>query len=296
MPMARMAGGSGTRAWRRTLARAWRAAGPAGAARGRPSPPEPKASNPAIVGGRPVAGSLRSRTSSPTISPGRGRPSAREKLTSRTAAPPPGSARLRLEGFPVLGGVLCREGADGLDGAEQDGQDPDEDDQRGERRTRVPDAEEAQGHRNDAADEVGPPVGQVVVADGVDDVEDPEHEEAPADETGDDEDGDVRPHEADDARPHPDHAKNEKWPALAGRPQSADDLKEPDGDEEPAGQVDDGVDAGVPVADHEEAEDHGDDAPAQVPAPHLLELRADDIADRDLVVCQYVRHGFPLGE
>ena len=106
----------------------------------------------------------------------------------------------------------------------------------------------------------------------------------------------MRPHEADDAGADPDDAEDDQRPALARRPEAADELEQPTGDEEATGQVDDGVDAGVPVADDEEAEDHGDDAAGQVPAPHLLELRADDIADRDLVVCEYVRHGIPLGE
>src|SRR5271170_2971692 len=134
-----------------------------------------------MVAGKPVAASLRSTISSPTIRPGRGRPSGREKLASRTAAPPPRSAVLCLEGFPVLRGVPRREGANELDGAEEDGPDADENDQRGQGGPGVPDAEEAQRDGDDAADEVGPPVGQVVVADGVDDVEDPEHQEAPAD-------------------------------------------------------------------------------------------------------------------
>ena len=124
----------------------------------------------------------------------------------------------------------------------------------------------------------------------------PEHQEGPADQHGDDEDGDVRPDEADDAGADPDHAEDEMRPALAGHAEAADDLEEAAGDEEPTGQVDDGVHAGVPVADHEEAEDHGDDAPGQVPAPHLLELRADDVADRDVVVGEYIGHGIPLGE
>ena len=78
----------------------------------------------------------------------------------------------------------------------------------------------------------------------------------------------------------------------------ADDLEQTDGDEEPAGQIDDGVHAGVAVADHEESEDHGQDAPDEVPAPHLLELRAHRIADGNIVVGELIGHGhdFPLGE
>ena len=79
---------------------------------------------------------------------------------------------------------------------------------------------------------------------------------------------------------------SQRWRAIRI---DADDLEDADRDEEAAGQVDDRVHAGVPVADDEEAEDHGDDAPGQVPAPHLLELRADDVADGDVVVGQYVR-------
>ena len=125
----------------------------------------------------------------------------------------------------------------------------------------------------------------------------PSTKKPPADEHGHDEDRDVRPHEADDAGTDPDHAEDEirgqRWRAART---AADELEEPAGDEEAAGQVDDGVHAGVAVADHEEAEDHGDDAAGQVPAPHLLELRADGIADGDLVVCEYVRHEHPPGE
>ena len=164
-------------------------------------------------------------------------------------------------------------------------------------RAGVPDAEEADGDGDDPPDEVGPPVGQVVQSDGVDDVEDPEDEEGPPDQHGGDEDRDVRPHEADDAHAHPDDAEDEMQPALAGDAERPDELEESPGDEEAAGEVDDGVDAGVPVTDHEEAEDHGDDPPGQVPTPHLLERRGDGITDRDVVLGEcYVGHEFPLGE
>src|ERR1700685_308302 len=147
MPMARMAGGSGTGAWRRTASRWCRGAAPAAAASARRNPSEPSAKSSAMVGGRPGGGSRRSRISSPRTRPGRGRPSAWEKLASRSAPPPPPSAdlRLRLEGLPVLRGVAGREGADELDGTEDDGADADEHDEGRQGRAGVPDTEEAQG-------------------------------------------------------------------------------------------------------------------------------------------------------
>ena len=80
--------------------------------------------------------------------------------------------------------------------------------------------------------------------------------------------------------------EDEVQPPLARHPERAEDLEDPDGDEEAAGEVDDGVHGGVPVADDEEAEDDRDDAAGQVPAPHLLECRADGVADGDVVVGQ----------
>ena len=90
----------------------------------------------------------------------------------------PRSARLRLEFLPVLRGVRGPRRRRSARRRRTRWPRSDEHDQRGQRRTGVADAQEAQRHGDDAADQVGPPVGQVVVADGVDDVEDAEHQEA----------------------------------------------------------------------------------------------------------------------
>src|SRR5580704_19561378 len=148
-----------------------------------------------MVAGNPVMGSLRSTISSPTIRPGRAIPVGREKLARRTATSPLASAERRLVRVPVFGGVPGGEGANDLDRPEEDGGDADEDDERGQRCTRMPEAKEADGDDDDAADEVGPPIGQEMVADRIDDVEDAQHQEGPPDKHGDDEDGDVGPHE-----------------------------------------------------------------------------------------------------
>ena len=93
-------------------------------------------------------------------------------------------------------------------------------------------------------------------------------------------------------------AEEEMEPSLLGHLHGARDLEQPDRNEEPAGQVDDGVHAGMAVTDHEEAEDHGKDAPDEIPAPHLLELRAQRVANGHIVVGELIGHGhdFPLGE
>jgi len=136
----------------------------------------------------------------------------------------------------------------------------------------------------------------VVVAERLDHVEDAEDQEGPPDEHGRDEDGDVGPDEAHDADADPDQPEDEMQPALPGHPHRADDLEQADRNEEPAGEVDDRIHAGVPVTDDEEPEDDGNDPAHQVPAPHLLELLTDDVTDRDVVLCQYVRHDNLLGE
>ena len=140
------------------------------------------------------------------------------------------------------------------------------------------------------ADQVHPPVRKVVVPQGRDDVEDAQHQERPPDEHGDDEDRDVGPDEPHDARTDPEQAEDEVDPTVAGHADGSDDLEDAGCDEETAGEVDRGVDRGVAPADDEETEDHRDDAPGQVPAPHLLELFGDYIPGGDVLFGQHVRH------
>src|SRR3974390_652418 len=180
MPMARMAGGAGARAGGRTSDSPWRAAPSSGAAPACSRARGPRATSSRMVEGSPVTGSLRSTISSPTTRPGRTGLPGREKLARRTPLPTL-SADLLLVALPPPAGGTSREGAHDLHGTEHDGQDAEQHHERRQRSTWVPDAEKSDGHGDDAADQVGPPVRHGVVPDRLDDVEDAEHQEGPAD-------------------------------------------------------------------------------------------------------------------
>src|SRR5580692_5863625 len=130
-----------------------------------------------MLAGRPIAGSLRSTISSPTTSPGRTAPSWVEKQARRIASPTGRSAQLLLVALPVLRGVARRESTDDFDHAEEDGEDAHHDDHRGQGPAGMADTQEAQSQSDDTANEVQPPVRQVVVLNGGDDVEDTQHQE-----------------------------------------------------------------------------------------------------------------------